>query len=235
MNYPTIEKEALAVVEAIKYFKYYLLDRHFTVLSDHAPLQWLKTFKDTNSRLGRWEVELGSLNYTIQYKPGRIHQNADCLSRLKIANVHARDELKEICAQKAQDPLCIHIRNFFDKGSLTEKHTNEYPIWAKEIELYEVIERVLYRKEIPTRKRKQNRILTQVVVPLTLRSVVLKHLHDDPMSGHLAYYRTYMRVRNIYYWPTMREDIKEYCRVCQRCLENTKATFRTFVTAPVVS
>jgi hypothetical protein len=57
----------------------------------------------------------------------------------------------------------------------------------------------------------------------------MKHLHDDPMSGHLAYYRTYIRVRNNYYWPTMREDIKEYCRVCQRCLENTKATFRTFL------
>jgi hypothetical protein len=32
MNYPTIEKEALAVVEAIKHFKYYLLDRLFTEL-----------------------------------------------------------------------------------------------------------------------------------------------------------------------------------------------------------
>ena len=86
-NYPTIEKEALAVVEAIRHFKYYLLDRPFTVLSDHAPLQWLKTFKDTNGRLGRWAVELGSLNCVIRYKPGRIHQNADCLSRIKIAHV----------------------------------------------------------------------------------------------------------------------------------------------------
>ena len=50
-NYPTIEKEALAVVEAIRHFKYYLLDRPFTVLSDHAPLQSLKTFKDTVTRI----------------------------------------------------------------------------------------------------------------------------------------------------------------------------------------
>jgi hypothetical protein len=116
-----------------------------------------------------------------------------------------------------------------DKELLTEKHTNEYPIWAKEISLYEVMEGVLYRKEIQTKKRKQNRIFTQVVVPLALCPLVMKHLHDDPMFGHLAYYRTYMKLRNNYYWPTIREDIKEYCRVCQRCLENTKATFRTFL------
>jgi hypothetical protein len=82
---------------------------------------------------------------------------------------------------------------------------------------------------MPTAKRKKGRVLIQVVVPLSLRPLVMKHLHDDLMAGHLAYYRTYMRVKHNYYWPTMREDIQNYCKVCQRCLENTKSTLRAFL------
>ena len=102
-------------------------------------------------------MELGSLNYVIRYKPGRIHQNADCLSRIKIAHIHANDEIKEICIEQAKDPFCIHIRNLLDKGELSATHTENWPFWAKEIEFYEVREGVLYRKESPTAKRKKGR------------------------------------------------------------------------------
>lgn len=36
-----IEREALAIGWAVEYFKYYLWGRQFTVIMDHAPLQWL--------------------------------------------------------------------------------------------------------------------------------------------------------------------------------------------------
>ncbi|KZS20297.1 Uncharacterized protein APZ42_013090 [Daphnia magna] len=53
MKYNTTEKEALAVIDAIKHFRYYLLDKPFETISDHRPLQWLKNQKDNNGRLER--------------------------------------------------------------------------------------------------------------------------------------------------------------------------------------
>lgn len=54
-------------------------------------------------------------------------------------------------------------------------------------------------------------------------------MHDVPTAGHLAYQRTYLKIKNHYYWPTMRLDIKEYCRVCETCIANTKSTLRTYL------
>ena len=92
LKYATVEKEAFAVVEAIKHFRHYLLDKPFTVISDHRPLQWLEDQKDSNGRLGRWAVLLAGTNYKIKYRTGRIHQNADCLSRIKIALVQLNED-----------------------------------------------------------------------------------------------------------------------------------------------
>jgi len=41
-NYCVTRKELLAVVHFLKHFKQYLLGRHFTVRTDHAPLTWLR-------------------------------------------------------------------------------------------------------------------------------------------------------------------------------------------------
>ena len=73
-KYPTVEKEALAVVDAIKKFRHYLLDQPFTGISDHRPLQCLALQKDNNGRLGHWAILLAGVNYKIKYRPGKIHQ-----------------------------------------------------------------------------------------------------------------------------------------------------------------
>ncbi|KZR98931.1 Uncharacterized protein APZ42_005418, partial [Daphnia magna] len=79
-KYGTTEKEALAVIDAIKHFRHYLLDKPFEIIGDHRPLQWLKNQKDNHGRSGRWAILLAATNYELKYRPGRIHQNADCLS-----------------------------------------------------------------------------------------------------------------------------------------------------------
>lgn len=52
-KYSTIEKELLAIVWAVKYFRPYLFGRPFKIYTDHRPLQWIFSLKEPNSKLLR--------------------------------------------------------------------------------------------------------------------------------------------------------------------------------------
>ncbi|KAI2647664.1 Retrovirus-related Pol polyprotein from transposon 17.6 [Labeo rohita] len=81
-KYAAVEKEALAIKWAVLELRYYLLGRRFTLLTDHAPLQWMSRAKDTNARVTRWFLALQDFNFTVKHRAGADNANADGLSRL---------------------------------------------------------------------------------------------------------------------------------------------------------
>jgi hypothetical protein len=81
-RYATVEKEALAVKWAVLELRYYLLGRKFTLITDHAPLQWMARAKDTNARVTRWFLALQDFHFDVRHRAGAAHANADGLSRL---------------------------------------------------------------------------------------------------------------------------------------------------------
>ncbi len=80
-RYCTTNKELLAVVMAVELFKYYLTGRHFTVVTDHASLTWLRNFREPESMVARWISHLQPFNFAIVHRPGKHHSHADGLSR----------------------------------------------------------------------------------------------------------------------------------------------------------
>ena len=83
-RYSTTEKEALAVVWAIRQFRHYLLGPLFEIVTDHNALRWL--FHKQNNltpRVARWIMELMEYQFIVTYRAGRTHQNADTLSRIE--------------------------------------------------------------------------------------------------------------------------------------------------------
>ena len=86
-NYGQIEKEALALVFAVRKFHRYLYGRRFTLLTDHKPLLSIfgsKTGVSAHSanRLQRWELSLLSYDFRIEYRKTNHFGQADALSRL---------------------------------------------------------------------------------------------------------------------------------------------------------
>ena len=82
-----LEKEALAIIFAVKKFHNYILGRHFEIESDHRPLSFLfsenkRVPQMASSRIQCWALTLASYSYSTRYKPGRHLGNADALSRL---------------------------------------------------------------------------------------------------------------------------------------------------------
>ena len=75
------EKEGLAMIEGIRHYHVYLADRPFTVVTDHAALQYIQNNRMTSGRLSRWAIFLQQYRMNVVYKKGKLHSNADSLSR----------------------------------------------------------------------------------------------------------------------------------------------------------
>jgi hypothetical protein len=89
-NYTVMECELLAVVEAVKHFRPWLWGHAFRLITDHSALRWLHTMKETvsggiSSRLTRWTLRLQEYNFAVEHKPGKLHADADGVSRLVAA------------------------------------------------------------------------------------------------------------------------------------------------------
>ena len=90
---------------------------------------------------------------------------------------------------------------------------------AKEKTVYNESVSFTYKNEILYRvfTDKQGKSGTQLVVPKTMRGIVLATAHDLPLAGHQGQKKTRERVWSEFFWPGMSADIRRYCSSCDVC------------------
>ncbi len=76
-----MEGECYALIWGILHFRQYLHRTHFTLRTDHKPLEWLATVSDAHGRRGRWIDMLQDFDFKIVHRARLKHANADALSR----------------------------------------------------------------------------------------------------------------------------------------------------------
>lgn len=81
-KYCVTRKELLAIVHFVKHFRHYLYGKPFLIRTDHSSLRWLLNKRDSEGQLARWIETLSSYEFEIQHRPGKMHTNADALSRM---------------------------------------------------------------------------------------------------------------------------------------------------------
>jgi hypothetical protein len=82
-RYSATEREALAAKEGLIKFQPFIEGEKILLVTDHAALQWAKTYENTNRRLAAWGAVFSAYSdLHIVHRAGRIHSNVDPLSRL---------------------------------------------------------------------------------------------------------------------------------------------------------
>ena len=79
-QYSAIERETLAIVQGIKHFIMYLQGTKFQVETDHNPLIYLGSMKDSHGRVARWALARQPYQFTVSHRAGTANANADGLS-----------------------------------------------------------------------------------------------------------------------------------------------------------
>lgn len=108
-NYSLIQRECLAIIFALKQFRYYLLGRPFILFTDHAPLQWLSSQK-MEGLLSRWALVMQEYDMQIKYQKGSLNVPADALSHVHMTDACALtslvcSNLETIRKAQQQDPI----------------------------------------------------------------------------------------------------------------------------------
>ncbi len=81
-NYSIIEKKGFSNGFFLHKFKHCLLGNKFVFYVDHMALVYLVNKPQVLGRITRWLLLFLEYDFTMVYKPGRIHVIADALSKL---------------------------------------------------------------------------------------------------------------------------------------------------------
>lgn len=87
-RWSTIEREAYAIIWALKRFDHWLFGARIHVVLDHDPLTYLTSSTPHGAKLARWALALQPYDIVICHRRGISHGNADALSRLQNVNWH---------------------------------------------------------------------------------------------------------------------------------------------------
>lgn len=81
----TYDKEAMAIIEAVKKWKHYFSATSLIIRTDQESLKYIQEQKVTEGIQHKLLLKLLGYNFTIEYKKGKENRAADALSRVKHA------------------------------------------------------------------------------------------------------------------------------------------------------
>ena len=83
-RYSTYDKEFYAIVQSLRFWRFYLLPIEFVLFSDQQALRYLNSQKKLNAQHAKWVEFLNEYSFVINHRSGIENKAADALSRLTV-------------------------------------------------------------------------------------------------------------------------------------------------------
>jgi transposase InsO family protein len=187
--------ESIAVRESIRYWRYWLIGRHFTVITDHKPLENLNLKARTDEELGDLANELLQFDFEILYRPGSGNHEADCLSRNPVLNSQS---------DSSQTNKIIPTLNFLSLGEIKHLQRNITPS-SLDSTKQGIIFRTINGK-------------SRIVLDRSAGEDLTHNVHSR--FGHAGSKHVIAIIAKHFTFPKMYSLIREICTVCRTCIMN---------------
>ena len=199
-RYHSYELETLAIVNALKHFRVYLLGIKFKIITDCNAVKATSNKKDLLPRVARWWIFLQDFSFELEYRKGKCVEHVDYLSRnpcrdYRVNVVHEGSWLE--VAQRNDDETKVMCDRIAAKDAICSD--------------FELRNNILCRKI-----RKDNgRVIYRSYIPKGYRIGLLRMYHDE--NSHVGYEKTLDKVAQRYWFPRLRNFVKKYVEHCITC------------------
>lgn len=251
-KFSRVELECLAVIHCVEKWKIYVTDRKIQVRTNHQNLIWLQNCQDSTGRLGRWGLRLQAYHIEfVQRKtkrklintevlceaitedtPDLVLEEGEFLIDLVPDDETAEQEKSPYVDSIAkngqpsgvQEILLVNVDDF--KGTGDDWYLQKFDL-AHDLPNYKVENDILYYRY--DYKHKPFEIEWKIVVPKEFVYDVFVQEHENTISSHGGFYKTYFRIRDKYFFPNMYNTTYNFVKNCTICrttkasTENTKA------------
>jgi hypothetical protein len=249
LNYPVHEKELLAVIRALKKWKYELIGVPFFVYTDHKTLLNFNTQPDLSRRQARWMELLSAYDCKFVYIKGSDNTVADALSRIPFlqcdtSNVAEASASHPYNSSSPQNPVLVTPESqnpMSAVASLTIRIPPRKPTYSS-VSIDETLVNKIRgayatdpwcQKLLSASYGMPNLVVRnglwylddRLIVPsgCGVHQEIFRMAHD--VLGHFGFGKTYDLIRSSYFWPNMRKDLEEgYLPSCTDCQRNKSST-----------
>ncbi len=187
--------ESIAIREAVKFWRYWLIGRKFIVVTDHKPLENLNLKSRTDEELGDLANYLLQFDFTVVYRPGSKNGEADCLSRNPVLPPNFGDNNPDILP--TINLLQIEEIKMAQKG---------LPYKNKDL----INDGIIIRSVKGGRNR--------IVLNNEYGERLIEKVHKK--YGHIGPKHVYNTIRKYFYFDKMFPMVSEYCSKCIICTLN---------------
>jgi RNase H-like domain found in reverse transcriptase len=122
-NYPTHDRELLAIVQALKLWRTYVLGHHLTVLTDNNPLRHLQPQSILSWRQARWVLAMQEFDFEFKYVQGKANVAADAISRKETKQIQPTWESLRMDKWKSTLPLLTISTDQYDTHMISKLMT----------------------------------------------------------------------------------------------------------------
>ncbi|KAL3977676.1 G protein-coupled receptor [Sarotherodon galilaeus] len=185
----------------------------------HVACEGLLVVTRSGSKASQSEPGLSELPYADSEIP-----DVDRLSRphIKKSKMQRRQEkvrgteIAESLPEPEIDELLVVPSNIVQ---LQREDPSLAPLFAKSTqESAQITDRVrevfIVKNE---RLYRRSKVGDQLVVPKSLRPIVLQLAHSVPWAGHLGHLKTFSRMATRFFWPQQFSDTVQFCKSCPQC------------------